>query len=434
MFGGKNSTDPIVQDLLAGTSETSACGAGGVSGTAEKNRPRYALVQWPWDLNNFYEWYNDWVNLVESLVVLQWPVENVEIFLAGVQDHEKLKQRPFLQAWALLFGNANVHVGMMGKELFGGREARCFREVAFVPFGGVSTISGNGGRAGKQTKCAAPTVMASALLLEGLAFSKEADAESIAGADHAPTLVRTAREVPPATAPATAPPAPSPRGDTTADKTDEQKPHRTLTLLLRNTSHRRWAPSDDAVVLAAALAVEKAKSSSRWSIRTLELSGLTLQQQLKAASTTDVLVGVVGAGMTIALFLPPGARIVEAYCEDRSSRNGHYRTIEAQAEQLASTVVSTGRNVSSPKHQQFHFSMDRSNGPCALDGKQITKAVQALEEAKGETSTAEKPVAFLQEPESLLEHRSKTPLMRSAGDQTGRMGVDADGSIRKDVP
>lgn len=143
------------------TSDTGAAApphAGGGPPLCLRARRKYVLVQKPWDFINPYEWLGDWVNLVETLLVFDYPVAETELFLVvdeekkatyfrsvgraapgavvaeGAEDHHQRKkgpQRKFLRAWELLFGRENIFVGT-AEELFGKTGECVFERFATV--------------------------------------------------------------------------------------------------------------------------------------------------------------------------------------------------------------------------------------------------------------------------------------------------------------
>jgi glycoprotein 2-beta-D-xylosyltransferase len=65
------------------------------------------------------------------------------------------------------------------------------------------------------------------------------------------------------------------------------------------------------------------------SVRAVAMEALTVGEQVTLASNTDVLVGMHGAGLVHALFLPPWAGIVELYPAYCSTRRRHFRRLAA---------------------------------------------------------------------------------------------------------
>lgn len=63
------------------------------------------------------------------------------------------------------------------------------------------------------------------------------------------------------------------------------------------------------------------------SIASIQTDKLTMRDQLSAIVNTDILIGMHGAGLTLALFLPKHAGLVEIYPKYWSSDNAHFRAI-----------------------------------------------------------------------------------------------------------
>eukprot|EP00449_Zooxanthella_nutricula_P021110 CAMPEP_0198537728 /NCGR_PEP_ID=MMETSP1462-20131121/44844_1 /TAXON_ID=1333877 /ORGANISM="Brandtodinium nutriculum, Strain RCC3387" /LENGTH=449 /DNA_ID=CAMNT_0044267727 /DNA_START=108 /DNA_END=1457 /DNA_ORIENTATION=- len=241
-----------------------------------------ALIQLPWDYNNFYEWYGDWVTLWETLAMLQWDPDDVEAFL-DAPSLEKLRKRPFGEAWSMAFKKRGVRVAP--RDVLFDSVGCCFSHVATVPHGGLSTLTALGGRGGR-VQCASPTIMASAKYLEDLA-------------------------------------------DPNACKA---RPANRATLLVREGGARAF--DDDA---EAERAVRKALPAG-WTLEVVKLAEVhTLAAQIAKVSSSRLLVGVHGAGMMLGLFLPPKAQVVEIFCGDRSGwGNHHYMNLETMADTKAS--------------------------------------------------------------------------------------------------
>lgn len=63
------------------------------------------------------------------------------------------------------------------------------------------------------------------------------------------------------------------------------------------------------------------------SISSIQTDKLTMQDQLSAITNTDILIGMHGAGLTLALFLPKHGGLIELYPKYWSSDNHHFRAI-----------------------------------------------------------------------------------------------------------
>jgi hypothetical protein len=243
------------------------------------------LIQMPWDTNNFYEWLGDWVTLWETLAALQWEPKDVELYLIGDikggKDSSKFA-RPFDEAWERVFKEKGVRVGSY-QQLFG--SGTCFDRAVIAPYGGLSTFTFNGGRAG-SVNCPSPTVMASALYLEAL-FSP------------LPTIPHSSKQV---------------------------------TILLRR-GNRAWENDNKA---------EEAVRNilpSGWDVTTYRPEEkATLGEQLAVAANTQVLVSVHGAGLAHLMFLPPKARVVEIFCGDRADDNRHFANLETMSDDASSAA------------------------------------------------------------------------------------------------
>eukprot|EP00401_Gymnodinium_catenatum_P079744 CAMPEP_0117469412 /NCGR_PEP_ID=MMETSP0784-20121206/6676_1 /TAXON_ID=39447 /ORGANISM="" /LENGTH=330 /DNA_ID=CAMNT_0005263447 /DNA_START=348 /DNA_END=1340 /DNA_ORIENTATION=+ len=266
-----------------------------------------ALIQMPWDTNNLYEWFGDWVSLFETLELLRWKPEDFQIFLIA-DEATDMHKRPFDEAWFLAFQSKVVRIGSY-KSLFGGA-GLCFAHVATVPMGGVSTITFAGGRGG-EVQCASSTVMGAARFLSGLFLPASTQGK---------------------------------RGG---------RGGKSAVLLLRKVSTRKFVDDREAV---------KAVSSALgqgWKLTPMSPEAMpNFADQISPVSSADLLIGVHGAGMTLSLFLPRDAHLVEFFCEDRGPENHHYMNLE---------TMSTGH------HGQYHFS-DRGSS-CTVDTNTIQEAV-----------------------------------------------------------
>ncbi|XP_061170409.1 uncharacterized protein LOC133179728 [Saccostrea echinata] len=63
------------------------------------------------------------------------------------------------------------------------------------------------------------------------------------------------------------------------------------------------------------------------SIASVQTDKLSMQDQLSAIANTDILIGMHGAGLTLALFLPKHGGLIELYPKYWSSDNHHFRAI-----------------------------------------------------------------------------------------------------------
>jgi len=275
-----------------------------------------ALIQMPWDTNNFYEWYGDWITLWETLAALEWQPKGVQLFLVEAEGNpvagdEEPFRRPFDEAWPLAFETERVHVGSF-QALFG--SGICFSRAVVVPHGGLSTTTFNGGRGG-TSQCASPTIMASVLYLEA--------------------LVRPLPMVTP--------------------------PDKQVTLLLRRGNR---AFQDDAL---AEESVRRALPPG-WSLKSFRPEELkSLREQLACVAQTSVFIGTHGAGLTHLMFLPPRARVVEIFCGDRSSSNRHYANLGTMSDGAAAEA-------------QGNFHLEASFSSCQVDSNIVKRAIQEYEE------------------------------------------------------
>jgi hypothetical protein len=253
-----------------------------------------AIVQVPANTRNFYEWYGDWITLWETLAAMKWNPKDVDLYLVGsVSGDGREFARPFDEAWSRAFPVGRVHVGSY-EALFG--KGICFPQMVTAPQGELSTMTFDGGRAG-SVACSSPLIMASALFLQALF------------------------------------PPPAPPAAPSATKT--------LTLLLR-TGMRKFKSDNDTIDAV------KQVLPHDWTLRIYQPENSTnLAEQLNIAASTQVFVGVHGAGMMHVLFLPPKARVVEIFCEDRPGENHHYRNLEVMGETVL--VLTSSHTTSSPK-------------------------------------------------------------------------------------
>jgi len=284
-----------------------------------------AIVQLPWDLKNFYEWYGDWVTLWETMASMKLNPSETDIFLVVYQGSHTSKFNgtfnlmQFDVAWLQAFGTKRYHVGT-GEQLFG-KEGLCFKRLVTVPHGGISTETFKGGRAG-GAPCASPTMMASALYLKGLF------AHNVTGAG------------------------------------------KQVTLLMRKGA-RAFANE------AAAVALVKRVLPATWSMETFRPENLSMAEQMAVAARSNVMIGTHGAGLTFALFLPPHARVVELFCSDRSPSNGHYKSLVRQVETDGPEPDGSGS-----LEGMYHFTIKREK-QCILDENVVAKAIQAYEKGAG---------------------------------------------------
>mmetsp|Transcript_92551 Transcript_92551/g.177706 ORF Transcript_92551/g.177706 Transcript_92551/m.177706 type:complete len:510 (-) Transcript_92551:23-1552(-) len=241
-----------------------------------KNSSAKALVQVAADVQNFYEWYGDWVTLWETMAALKWHPEDVDLYLVGkISGEGKHYVRPFDEAWVRMFKN-RLHVGSMD-ELFG--SGICFKQIVTVPQGSLSTMSFRGGRGG-SVGCASPLVMSSALYLQSL-FPFNA--------------------------------------------TSDGKKH--VTVLMRKPGMRQW---DNNVMVIRDIQDVVPKD---WTVSGYYPEDMpSFESQLQAVQNTQIFVGIHGAGMMHVLFLPPMARVVEVFCGDRPMMNHHFRNLEEMGE------------------------------------------------------------------------------------------------------
>lgn len=105
-----------------------------------------------------------------------------------------------------------------------------------------------------------------------------------------------------------------------------------VTLIVRE-DYRAHAHADAGHVqrkFANAPALKAALTAmSGVTVRVVALEALSLREQLALVVETDVLVGMHGAGLVHALFLPPWAGVVELYPAYQSTRLRHFRRLAA---------------------------------------------------------------------------------------------------------
>lgn len=282
-----------------------------------------ALIQIAWETNNFYEWLGDWVTLWETLVVLEWQPKDVEFFLLRAQNVSEGTwqfKRPFDEAWFQVFDDKGVRVGNF-EQLFG--NGTCFANAVIVPDGSLSTITFNGGRGG-SVNCASPSVMASALYLEAL-FSPS------------PTTMLEA-----------------------LPESGKQ-----VTLLLRRgvRSFDNDASAEEAV---------RRVLPDGWCLKIYRPEdNVTLSEQLAVAAETQVLVSTHGAGLAHLMFLPPKARVVEIFCNDRGNDNRHYANLETMSDDAA---------VEAP--EQFHLEAGEGFSSCKMPSHLVRKAIDEYDSSR----------------------------------------------------
>jgi hypothetical protein len=244
-------------------------------------------------------------------------------------DKKNKYQRPFDEAWDRAF--PVVHVGSYA-ELFG--DGTCFSHLVTVPQGSLSTMTFHGGRGG-VVACTSPTVMSSALWLQALFTPKLATDKEIG-------------------------------------KVDEKSPKR-VTLMLRRG--RRQFENDK----AAARAIKEVLPPDWTLVQYRPEEVPEFNDQLSIVSQSQVFVGVHGAGMMHVLFLPPKARIVEIFCEDRPRQNHHYRNLEEMSE------PSVGAHL-------FSYYFEASSQSCKIDKKAVRDAIKAYDKELAPVEVA-KPLA-----------------------------------------
>jgi len=275
------------------------------------NSSRPAIVQVPANTENFYEWYGDWITLFETVAAMKWNPKDVDLYLAGhISGEGREFARPFDEAWMRAFPVGHVHVGSYA-DVFG--KGVCFPQIVTAPQGTLSTLSFGGGRGG-VVACASPLMMASAMFLQALF-----------------------------------PPATNPTPST-----------KTVTLLLRRGKRRFTSDLN-------AISTVKQVLPKDWTLRLYRPENSTdLAEQLSIAASTQVFVGVHGAGMMHVLFLPPKARVVEIFCEDRTRENHHYRNLEEMAD------PSVGGHL-------FSYYFESSPNSCRVDATAVSDAIKAYD-------------------------------------------------------
>ena len=528
--GGGSSSAETGETELSLQDDLGPCSRGGSS--SSKNT---TLIQAIWDPYNFYEWWGDWVQLIETMLVLDLQPSETEIFLiinperqawfqaanpwfssrhmrsggyAMFGTDDKIR-RPFNRAWELLFGRENVHVGTaedlfggplggssttsqaqsgggiskpsggagqtlsetLGQTLGSGRRALrsgskvadvssetssekppssggtsrrgsssselplpppskngiCFRRLAMVGFGGLTTLTANGGRLGTiQPECASPTMMVAALVLEGLSMAPKTNRLLTNALELAriPLLSDFLTPVLPlgqeqAGAPGSVPalsglirssgrggsssrgiggggPAPPSGVGRGGPERASDATKNNITLLLRpklfaaeRRDERHW--ESDITVAQTILSAIPPFLRPRWRLRTLQLSGrMALHQQLEIAQQTQLLIGCHGAGMALSAFLAPLARVYEVMCGNRGPENKHYKTMvmltETESPHANWTDMVTLQKWSPDpgKGKRFYFeSRSLESGGCSLEPSIVQKAVVAYERDVG---------------------------------------------------
>lgn len=71
----------------------------------------------------------------------------------------------------------------------------------------------------------------------------------------------------------------------------------------------------------------KLLAGDKHNVRGVQVDLYSMEQQLRWISDTDILVGMHGAGLTHALFLPKHAGVIEFYPTYWSDTNAHFRSI-----------------------------------------------------------------------------------------------------------
>ncbi|CUI12344.1 Hypothetical protein, putative, partial [Bodo saltans] len=70
----------------------------------------------------------------------------------------------------------------------------------------------------------------------------------------------------------------------------------------------------------------------KYEVRNVDFGALNPDKSIEAASNADVIVGVHGAGLTWASFLPRHGGLVELFGGDRGSGNRHYHNLASLAD------------------------------------------------------------------------------------------------------
>eukprot|EP00418_Pyrodinium_bahamense_P023202 CAMPEP_0179141416 /NCGR_PEP_ID=MMETSP0796-20121207/67821_1 /TAXON_ID=73915 /ORGANISM="Pyrodinium bahamense, Strain pbaha01" /LENGTH=294 /DNA_ID=CAMNT_0020841131 /DNA_START=191 /DNA_END=1075 /DNA_ORIENTATION=- len=222
---------------------------------------------------NVYESFSDFLSVFEAALTLQWDFPDLEVMLSNVKENSPFF--PVFEAFRRLYGGRGLRYSTQWY-----KNGTCFRSLALPPSPGLSTLSANRGRAG-QTRCRAPVLAAAVTVIRG--------------------LFPEARGQPPA--------------------------HCLLALMHRGSGQRSM--DSQRVVLGVTLALKKKPNLGKYSALVYDPVGKPLHEGISVMASTAVLFGLHGAGLTHALFLQTSAVLLELFCGDRTSSNGHYKTIAA---------------------------------------------------------------------------------------------------------
>eukprot|EP00928_Gymnodinium_smaydae_P009229 TRINITY_DN13413_c0_g1_i1.p1 TRINITY_DN13413_c0_g1~~TRINITY_DN13413_c0_g1_i1.p1 ORF type:complete len:459 (-),score=41.53 TRINITY_DN13413_c0_g1_i1:13-1389(-) len=237
------------------------------------DHPVLAYSFWEPGLPNFYEGFHDVLSLFETVLALRWSFEDVELLATNLVVTMNLF--PLYEVVRQAFKKRGIRYA---HEWF--KNGTCFRKLALPPAPWDSTLTIQEGRRG-FTQCKMPIILGIRNFM-GRMLSSHVDSSAACGL----VLMH--------------------RGGAGPRKMDSERMVRTLSSLLVN---RSGMSGFDAFVY--------------------DPVGKPLARGIRVMANAAVLYGIHGAGLTHALFLSRGASLLEMFCGDRSSVNGHYRTVAA---------------------------------------------------------------------------------------------------------
>eukprot|EP00928_Gymnodinium_smaydae_P009230 TRINITY_DN13413_c0_g1_i3.p1 TRINITY_DN13413_c0_g1~~TRINITY_DN13413_c0_g1_i3.p1 ORF type:complete len:467 (-),score=32.49 TRINITY_DN13413_c0_g1_i3:51-1451(-) len=237
------------------------------------DHPVLAYSFWEPGLPNFYEGFHDVLSLFETVLALRWSFEDVELLATNLVVTMNIF--PLYEVVRQAFGKRGIRYA---HEWF--KNGTCFRQLALPPAPWDSTLTTRRGRSG-FTQCKMPIILGIRNFM-GRMLKAHVDSSADCGL----VLMH--------------------RGGTGPRTMDSERMIRALSSLLVNRS-----------------------SMSGFQAFVYDPVGKPLAKGIKVMANAAVLFGIHGAGLTHSLFLSRGASLLEIFCGDRDSSNGHYRTIAA---------------------------------------------------------------------------------------------------------
>lgn len=235
---------------------------------------------WNPSMSNMYESFHDLLSLFEAVLALQWEFRDVELLITNQLSAEKpWKDGVYFPLFDVIRAAFSVRGIRYGHEWY--KNGTCFRRIALPPSPGASTLTVNGGRSG-QTSCWGPVLVS---VRNSIFYLMR---ESVEPASKAGCQV---------------------------------------VLLHRGAGERQV--NSNALIAAVTQELSLRNLSSTYTASVFDPVGKPLATALRVMAGTALLFGVHGAGLTHAMFLRHGAALLELFCADRQSSNGHYRTIAA---------------------------------------------------------------------------------------------------------